>query len=324
MPLLIDARPQLFSGDAFDQAWSQLRTLRSDPPGAAAGGARRSVFGAALEQSEQLFRGAAQADNAVRPLLVFYGMSQACRAIAASASCLDADWRITGHGLHAPGLDKKPLEAMRVRPDTRPRQSALATMQRVLGSPLWTKPLTFAEIWAANPALGSARLPGPVEAPALRFGATHARPKGLPDEIHFVISEIPTDLVDCSNEAALVDLFERRYPSLSPSQPLSPATVQDERFSVRRSMPLHPGVTFEAAVSSMSVQETMEAGRSHLWVVTKDRPIRSSFGGLFSIACRCAPGMNPRAGPGTLTSISVQSPCCSNRSWSSRWRPVRN
>lgn len=139
--------------------------MRSNPPGAAATGARRAVFGAALEQLEQLFRGAARAGNAVRPLLVFYGMSQASRAVAASASYLGGDWRITGHGLRTSGLNNKSLEEMQLRADLK-GTSAFLTMQRVLGSPLWSQPLKFGQLWAANPVLGSERLSGPLRAPA--------------------------------------------------------------------------------------------------------------------------------------------------------------
>ena len=42
-----------------------------------------------MEQAEQLFSGAASADYVIKPILILYGFSQACRAMAASSSALD-------------------------------------------------------------------------------------------------------------------------------------------------------------------------------------------------------------------------------------------
>ncbi|WP_218190860.1 YaaC family protein, partial [Pseudomonas sp. SID14000] len=88
--------------------------MRADPPGAAGkNGARKETFCAALEQAEQLFTAAKVTDAMVRPLLVYYGLNQAGRAIAAAASSVpDRDqqpgaraepWKLTGHGLKIVG-----------------------------------------------------------------------------------------------------------------------------------------------------------------------------------------------------------------------------
>ena len=54
----------------------------------------------ALEQAEQMFHAAATVGVATRPLQVFYGLSQAGRAIAAAASGLTGDgWELAGHGI---------------------------------------------------------------------------------------------------------------------------------------------------------------------------------------------------------------------------------
>jgi YaaC-like Protein len=83
--------------------------MRSDPPGRAVSEARRKVFSAALEQAEQLFGAAAGAGFASRPLPVFYGLSQAGRAIAAASTTADdANWRLHGHGITVPNLDRDP------------------------------------------------------------------------------------------------------------------------------------------------------------------------------------------------------------------------
>lgn len=68
-----------------EQAWERLRASHWSPPGRAAGGSRQKTYAAALEQSEQTFQAAAAVGTATRPMQVFYGLSQAGRAIAAAA-----------------------------------------------------------------------------------------------------------------------------------------------------------------------------------------------------------------------------------------------
>jgi hypothetical protein len=66
-------------------SWSDLRGTRWAPPGSAgADPSRRAVYVAALQQAEQLFHAAREAGFASSPLLLFYGLSQAGRAIAAA------------------------------------------------------------------------------------------------------------------------------------------------------------------------------------------------------------------------------------------------
>jgi hypothetical protein len=88
--------------------WRHLRALRHQPPGRASRGERRRVFGAALEQAQQLFT-AASVHYASRPILMFYGLSQAGRAVAAcSTKAGTNDWRLSGHGIDVPDLDQRP------------------------------------------------------------------------------------------------------------------------------------------------------------------------------------------------------------------------
>jgi hypothetical protein len=63
----------------------------------------------ALEQSQQLFAAAASVDYASRPILVFYGLSHAGRAIAAcSKKAGNNGWRLAGHGIDVPDLGQRP------------------------------------------------------------------------------------------------------------------------------------------------------------------------------------------------------------------------
>lgn len=83
-------------------AWRRIRGLRAAPPLLAEEGDRRRVFGAALQQSEELFEASAAAGVASKPVPLFYALSQAGRAIAAAHNP-DETWRIFGHGLNVRG-----------------------------------------------------------------------------------------------------------------------------------------------------------------------------------------------------------------------------
>lgn len=153
--------------------------MRADPPGAAAGDApialegRRAVFSAALEQSEQLFAAAAAADHGIRPMLLFYGLSQAGRAIAAAANSLEDGWRPSAHGLTCGGSavrGAQHLADLRVwasgnqpRPGRRPTRDqedgagAFGILCDVLESPNWqdssTESVSLGALFAAHPEL---------------------------------------------------------------------------------------------------------------------------------------------------------------------------
>lgn len=142
--------------------WGDLRAMRADPPGhAGPQKARKKVFLAALEQCEQLLRGAQTLGYASRPLNLFYGLSQAGRAVSAAWCRPDADarnaWRLSGHGISAKGLNQ-PIERIAVvgengshlngRDAARPSFTALAS---VLGSDYLTRPANLIDLWACLP-----------------------------------------------------------------------------------------------------------------------------------------------------------------------------
>src|SRR5713226_8519062 len=88
-------------GPSRATVWRHIRGLRHQPPGAARKRSqRREVFCAALEQAEQLFTAAEAVGDATRPILLFYGLSQAGRAIAAASTDADSNhYRLSGHGI---------------------------------------------------------------------------------------------------------------------------------------------------------------------------------------------------------------------------------
>lgn len=112
--------PRMYTEIDPARAWDRLRGSRANRPGKATSGARAKTYSTALEQAQQMFRAAEGVGSQTRPLLVFYGLSQAGRAIAAAAVDLEAEtWNLISHGIHAVGYDKTFAEIE--LPDARPR-----------------------------------------------------------------------------------------------------------------------------------------------------------------------------------------------------------
>lgn len=203
-----------------EQAWRSLRRLRSAPPGAAVQStARRSVFSAALEQSEQLFRAGARADAVVRPMLLFYGVSQAVRAITAAAVALpEAEMRPGNHGASSEerasdvaDVQIKPRKRNARKPDAR----GLAMLQQVLGRAAWTEAVSLAQVWAANPALVDDPLPGVQPPPAIRVAVAGAS-EDYPSRNLVQFHQIPSYLAVANPDEDDVDrdLLEPHYPKV--------------------------------------------------------------------------------------------------------------
>lgn len=85
------------------ESWRTIRNVRAAPHQAISSvlkSDRLDVFHMALEQSEQLFRSAAAVERETRPILLFYGLGQAGRALAAASRNLaHGEWSASGHGL---------------------------------------------------------------------------------------------------------------------------------------------------------------------------------------------------------------------------------
>jgi hypothetical protein len=76
----------------------RFRATRATPPGlSATDEQRRALYSAALQQSEDLFTAARAVGPLARPIPLFYALSQAGRAVA--ASWLSDRWQVSGHGL---------------------------------------------------------------------------------------------------------------------------------------------------------------------------------------------------------------------------------
>jgi len=111
------------------ESWRAIRNLRAAPPLSLASvlvGDRADVFHMALEQSEQLFRAAAAVERESRPLLLFYGLGQAGRALAAASEALSVrEWPASGHGLKANVAELRPSAIWSLRTSVKPDQQDL-------------------------------------------------------------------------------------------------------------------------------------------------------------------------------------------------------
>lgn len=126
---------------ASEADWEGLRATRWNPPAAVtASEDRRATYVFALEQAEQMFRAAVTVGPATRPLLVFYGLSQAGRAIAAAASSIGSGdaWMLNGHGISSKFLGGR-LPEIEVRTDELGNRGSFVRLSQLLGSPLWGK-----------------------------------------------------------------------------------------------------------------------------------------------------------------------------------------
>jgi hypothetical protein len=91
----------------IDDAWRRLRTLRHNPPEHAVRGGRRDTFAAALEQAEQFFRAADAVGYETKPVMLYYGLSQASQAILAAKRDPKAGQQpATSHGTDCPNRNQ--------------------------------------------------------------------------------------------------------------------------------------------------------------------------------------------------------------------------
>ncbi|MFI8301369.1 YaaC family protein [Streptomyces nigra] len=196
------------------QAWERLRASRWSPPGRADTASRRKTYVASLEQSEQTFQAAAAVGTATRPMQVFYGLSQAGRAITAAAWTLKGeDWNLDAHGIKATGFHL-PFPDVEIRTDPPGSQGSFVKVSKVLDSPVWEKdPVRLEDVWDLLP-------------PNLRYPLT-TRDRLTPlytDEIsvgahdHSLLSvsvcDIPDRVIDAGTREALAD-FLTSYPAVA-------------------------------------------------------------------------------------------------------------
>jgi hypothetical protein len=173
-------------------------------------------------------------DHASQPILLFYGLSQAGRAIAAcSTTAGKNDWRLSGHGIDVPDLDQRPpLPDLAIADDGKGSFTQLAPLLHSGSLPAGA---LLGQIWltipdlATTPQLGN----GANYLPTLRLA--HLSEDGRP-EFSSWIEGMPWRFAEPYTEAEFVE-FCTSYPTLAGSigQPVTsqPALLDEERQSVR-------------------------------------------------------------------------------------------
>ncbi|MFD9283643.1 YaaC family protein [Streptomyces mirabilis] len=232
-----------------------LRGMRAAPPGAAARNTlRKQTFCAALEQAEQMFAAAKVTDAMTRPLLVYYGLNQAGRAIAAAASNVpDRDqrpgmpadpWKLTGHGLkivggtnamNGPDIASIPLiEA----PGAFPQLAEILDSGSLIAKrpdKTRTVEVTVGQIWDTISDTMGFSLPGPAhlpvlafeedtldEAPFARYGSLSSWPWSRLGVESARLEGIPQHVVKADDQVTALKNFLASYPTLGDVHSIRP------------------------------------------------------------------------------------------------------
>lgn len=129
-----------------EAVWRALRQLRAAPPGYAAQGSRKDMFSAALEQTEQLFAAASTVGPASRPMLLYYGVNQAGRALAACAPVPKSESVLHGHGLFVDKKDQPDIGEVTVQDKGADHHSFLR-VAKILKPRTPPDPTRVADLW---------------------------------------------------------------------------------------------------------------------------------------------------------------------------------
>jgi len=212
------------------KSWRTLRGMRAFPPGAASSGVhadkRATMFNAALEQAEQMFTAAATVGPQTRPLLLFYGLSQAGRAIAAAATRLPAtkggaqEWKLKGHGISTdPSNAGSSLAEVMIRPEGGGSTSFVGVAKALDSPAIAPTGVRLGDLYATIPEAKTMQIESDPAFPAL---LANIQPTGVPatTEGFFsaVLSFVPARLeavLDDQEQLVQATEFLDRYPSLS-------------------------------------------------------------------------------------------------------------
>lgn len=201
----------------------RMRALRASPPGRAAKGERRKVFASALEQSEQLLAAAAAAPPVVRPLLLFYGLSQGIRAVLAADNSLDNNSYQTrgGHGVSTQNLDAE-LKDIELNPH---ESGMLPQLCRSMAVDMFVETFKFGNLWAATPDLFEMRLTSLTSEPAVG-SLTWARDTFIAEKTVVNIGFQPkTNVEHLTSRTEIADYINRFFQLPLQVEPLPEASL---------------------------------------------------------------------------------------------------
>jgi len=206
-------------------SWRAIRSLRADPPGHARG-SRQATFAMALEQAEQLFTAAAAIDPAARPLPLFYGLSQAGRALVA-ARTLGDPWKSSSHGIGEARENGATTTVADFKIEPRAgKTGAFTLVAGALASSALPGPTRLGDLWPLLPDTQRFELPNSGPRRLLNIQVNGYRSDNAP--ISAEISGLPSDLG-----------IERR-PDDDPSAPRADWAEEEQR--VRDFLSNYPGL----------------------------------------------------------------------------------
>jgi len=140
-------------GQRFDKR-TGLASLRAKRTSTVMKGLRSSEYTASLAQSEAMWDAAATTPTLASPILRYYALLQAGRAVSAASALGNNQWQtVGGHGLklHVPaGLDPITASLSEVVVDTY-LDGAAQKLADALDSPLLAKPVPLLDLIAALP-----------------------------------------------------------------------------------------------------------------------------------------------------------------------------
>jgi hypothetical protein len=188
-----------------------LRATRASPPGQAGSStARRETYSSALHQFDELMAAAAEVSAVSRPMLLYYAMHQAGKAVCA-AWTLGSDWNVRGHGLKQASRDakwRKDVRKFLVKPDDSP--GVFGAFAAAIGSHALTAGVEVGELWAAIPESG---LPYSARLPALPVHLSIAPDFGEPGRMYSAIGgEVDFGDIPSLTDAAAVSTWLSQYP----------------------------------------------------------------------------------------------------------------
>ena len=185
--------------------WQHIRSLRVSGCGFAQSGTRRSIFRAALQQSEQLFQASNSVDYSARPLLLYYGLSQACLAILqASPRLVSGETSPKGHGMR---LEASADGIGAVLPGS-DALGELSLIIRALGSGGVGINATIERLWSALPD----HRRGFNTTSDISLAPWHLNMPTNPQDNRISISVPDVDLLGPNFDATLAAMTERRPP----------------------------------------------------------------------------------------------------------------
>jgi hypothetical protein len=103
-----------------------------------------------MKQSEQFFRLSDQAGYETKPILLYYGLNQAARAIVAVGAAPGDPWELNGHGLTCPGLNQARTLGDVIVVD-QGKDKSFQKLAEYMGAPTLPARLEFRRLWGSLP-----------------------------------------------------------------------------------------------------------------------------------------------------------------------------